>query len=578
MSKVVASSGNTRNVNSTCNILHVPRAAQFNTSDVLKQIMQAQGMLAAGTTLPADLNSAFGGKGGVSWLDTDGSSDVTQCSWSKDIDGVVGTLSIQLKPRSPRKQYLEEVLPGDLLFVFMDDTGNFNMNNRLSGTLITVAIVDRAGQTTRVQNMTTSDTVSIAARDMAVVLSESSTVFDQAFAELENSMYTGDFIGRVFGDKKQNALSPMENVLILLLLLYDASQTGSKLNELQWKLSPTGTESDEDLAKLSQLISLLDVTTYVQNPLPFYSLAEPPGIVQAGNVWSLLESYANTLVNEFFIDVRDGSPQERNFRAHQSDNAKNLYFAGNDDDVQSQNLTIQTVLNSNLFRPDVTQTDAGTTVPGIKDGTSVVALVLRQRPYDDDAFQSLPYTEVDSTEIESLDVARSSHDVFNWFRIRFPNIDVKLQELVAGIRIVPQSIAKFGFRRMEAETRYMFASSLASITFKSGNTKTDFSDIFGKYIGLLTQWFVQNEYWYSGQMTMRFKPSIRCATRLRLNRRGRLWDFYVQGVQHNFSATPGSSRSSFTLTRGRIVTSDGTPAVSTSDFEHEGFKVNEGVQ
>ena len=81
-----------------------------------------------------------------------------------------------------------------------------------------------------------------------------------------------------------------------------------------------------------------------------------------------------------------------------------------------------------------------------------------------DAFNALPFTEVDSTEVESSELARSSHDVFNWFRLRFPGLDVKLQELVAGVRVVPQSVAKFGYRRMEAETRYMFSSSATSVS------------------------------------------------------------------------------------------------------------------
>ena len=570
MSKdVVASAAGTRDVNCTCNVLHVPRSSQFNTSDVLNQIMVAQGLLATGTTLPADVNKAYGSDSGVSWIGGQ-SSDVLACTWAKDVDGVVGTISIQIKPRA---KYLETILPGDLLFVFMDDRGDYDPANRFSGTLVTVVIVDRVAEATRAQNMATTTDVSIAARDLAVVMSESSTVMDQAFAQLENAMFTGEFIGRLFGDKKQNALSPMENILLLLLLLYDASETGSKLNELQWKLTASNTG-----ASVTQLISLLDVTTYVQNPMPFYSLAEPPGIIQAGNVWSLLESYANPLVNEFFIDVRDANAQERQFRAHQSANAQETYFSDNQDDVDNQNRAVDVVLDSDLFRPNVTQTNGSATVSGIPDGTSVVALVMRQRPYDDDAFNALPYTEVDSTEIESLEIARTSHDVFNWFRVRFPNIDVKMQEVVAGIRIIPQSIAKFGFRRMEAETRYMFTSSAASVTFNKGNTKTDFSDVYTKYMTLLTSWYAQNEYWLTGQLAMRFKPSIRCGTRLRVTKNRKRYDFYVQGVQQNFVASPGGSRSTYTLTRGRIVNDATIPTPYVSDFQHDGFKVSQDEQ
>ncbi len=558
--RVTASAGDVRDVNCTCDVLHVSRSAQFNVSDVLDQIVAGQQLLATPfLATPADLNKAYGVHGGVSWLGEE-SSDVTACSWSKDIDGVVGQLVVQLKPRA---RYLETILPGDLLLVFMSDAGDYDPNNRHAGTLVAVAVVDRVAEQTHVQQMSDVVAVTVTARDLAVVFSESSTVFDQAFAQIENAVYTGEFVGRVFGDKKQAALSPLENVLVLLLLLYDADETGSKLAELQWKLSASGSAA--------QLISILDVTTFVQNPLPFYAIAEPPGIIQAGNVWSLLESYSNPVLNEFFVDVRDVSAQERQFRTLTSAAARSAFFAENQADVDAQDALVQRVLGSNLFRSTASQVDGGATVSGSASESSVVALVMRQRPYDHDAFNALPVTEVDSTEVESSEVARTSHDVLNWFRLRFPSLDVKLQELVAGIRAVPQSIAKFGFRRMEAETRYMFASSDDAVTFAKGSTKVDFGDVFRGYVGLLSTWFAQNEFWYAGTVTMRFRPSIRVGTRLRLTRQDVQRDFYVQGVQHSFSKEPGASRTALTLTRGRDVGEATVPAVSAADFQHDGF-------
>lgn len=567
--RVVASAGDVRDVNNTCDVLHVARSAQFNSSQVLRQIIVAQQLLATGTSLPASVGDAFGNQGGAAWLG-ETSSDVMAATWVKDVDGVVGTLSIQLKPRT---RYLDTILPGDLLFVFMSDAGDYDPGNRFANPLVAVVVVDRVAESTTVRQMATVDSIGVTARDLAVVLSESSTVFDQSFAQIENAAFTGDFIGRLFGEKKQLALSPLENVLILLQLLYDADATGSRLAGLQWKLSA----SDAGTSPV-QLASLIDVTTYVQNPLPFYAIAEPPGIVQAGNVWSLLESYANPLVNEFFVDVRDVNVQERQFRTFASNAAKTTFFSGNPADVASQDGTVRSLLSSSIFGTSTMQTEGGESKPGSVDGTSVVALVMRQRPYDADAFNALPFTEVDSTEVESSELARSSHDVFNWFRVRFPNLDVKLQELVAGIRIVPQSIAKFGFRRMEAETRYMFSSSSASVAFTSGSTKTDFGDIFKKYIDLLSTWYGQNEFWYAGTITTRFMPSVRVGTRLRLVRRDRVYDFYVQGVQQQFSKEPGGSRSTFTLTRGRVVSDATVPLVPVADFQHDGFGVGEGSQ
>lgn len=567
--KVVASAGDVRDVNNTCNVLHVARSAQFSSSDVLNQILAGQQLFAAPSQVtPADLNKVYGTHSGVTWLGEE-SSDVTACTWVKDIDGVVGTLSVNLKSTSRSSRYLETILPGDLLIVFMDDAGDYDPNNRFAGTLISVVIVDRVAETTFAQRGATVESVNVSARDLAMVFSGTSTVFDQAFAQIDNAVYTGEFISQMLADKRQVALSPLENVLILLLLLYDADKTGSKSAALQWKLI-----ASSDSSSTTQLISLLDVTTYVQNPLPFYATAEPPGIVQACNVWALLESYSNPVLNEFFVDVRDVNPQEQQFRSLASDKAKEVFFAGNQADLDSQSSRIREVLDSSLFRSSSTMSDDGPSSSGLSNGSSVVALVLRQRPYDHDAFSALPFTEVDSTEVETSELARSSHDVLNWFRLRFPTLSPLFQELVSGIRALPQSIAKFGFRRMDAETRYMFASSSAAAAFSKDSTKNDFGDVFRKYVDLLSTWYCQNEFWYAGTLTTRLRPSIRVGTRLRLNRRGEVYDFYVQGVQHAFSKEPGNSRSTFTLTRGRNVNQATVPAVTAADFQHQGFVLN----
>jgi hypothetical protein len=564
MSAITYWDGDVRDVNSTCNILHVPRSSQFNTTEVLNQIFAAQQLLATGASLPEDVNKPYGLQGGTSWLG-DPASDVMSCAWAKDLDGIFGTISVQLK----HLKYLNSILPGDLLVVFMDEAGLYNPTSRETGTLVSIVIVDRVSVSRTVQGMATVEVVNITARDLAVVFSESATVMDQQFALFENAAFTDDYISKLFNGKKQIALSPMENILILLQILYDQSNTGSQLLNLQWKLS--GTADD-----LSQLISLIDVATYVQNPMPFYAIAKPYAIIQAGNVWSLLQSYANTAVNEFFFDIRDGNAQERNFRVAQASfvNGPGSAATVTPTDVANQNTAVQTILKSKLFRPNTTTTDGGATVPYVPDGTSVPALVLRQRPYDEQAFSQLPVTLVDSTEIETMEFSRSSHDVFNWFRTRFPDLDVKFQEAIAGISIVPNSIAKFGFRRMDAETFYMFLDSGTSTKFAAGNTKTEFADVFTAYMKILKSWFKMNEYWFTLQTTMRFRPSIRIGTRLRLNVWGHKYDFYVQSVQHNFNKDPGSSRSQLVATRGRNVTTPSIPNVYTGTFQHDGFSID----
>lgn len=559
--QVQASSGGVRDVNNTCNVLHVPRAAEFNSVSVLNQVMRAQQLLATGASLPPDLSASLGSDSSTSWLGG-ASSDVMSCVWAKDIGGVVGTISIMLKPRT---RYLETIFPGDLLFVFMDDAGQYGLNAGLDGVLVTVCVVDRVAESTSVQNGATVSVVSVAARDLAVIFVESSTVFDPAFADIAEGeiteAFTGKYIGQLFGDKKQSALSPIENVAALLQILFDGSTTQSGLVDLQWKLvSSLITELTP------QLLSILDVGSWMQTPIPFYALAEPPDVVQAGNAWSLLEGYSNPVVNEFFVDVRDFNPQESDFSSYLSQRGQKLV---NNDDASAQNVAMQGLVDSAVFRNDGANFASDTIRPQPRF-SSVPALVFRQRPYDDDAFNRLPYTLVDSTEVETLELSRTSHDVFNWFRIRFPDLDPIFQEKVAGIRIVPLSVNKFGFRRMEAQTRYPFLSSDTAITFDTSDAKSDFGDVFRAYVALLSSWYAQNDFWLSGQMTMRFKPRIRVGTRLTLQRGGKNFDFYVQGVQHSYSKDPGASRTSLTLVRGRETTR-AVPVPGLFDYQSENF-------
>jgi hypothetical protein len=561
-----STSGNVRDVNNTCNVIHIARSSQFGTNGVLNQIAAAQGMLVSGAELPPDIANSVGSQSGVSWLGGD-LSDVMSCSWIKDLEGVVGVLNLQLKERSSDVDYFDAIQPGDMLVVFMDDSGNYDPSKRVTGTLISIVVVDRVGLSVSVNNNATVRSVSVSARDLAVVLSESSTAFDQAFAQIENGMYTGGWLNLLFGDKAQFSLSPMENILNLLLLLYDSSATkndafpkGSVFSQLQWKLSPQGNEvagpnpSLDPLATLSQVISLIDVTTFIQNPMPFYALAKPPAIVQAGNIWSLLQSYANTTINEFFIDVRDNNQQEIEFRKTQANFASDNYFDPAQEDLANQSAAIARMLNSPTFRTS-------------QKNVSTVALVHRQRPYDQPTFDALPYTVVDTTEVESLEIARSSHDVFNWFRMKFPDLPVSMQEFVAGISIAPQSIAKFGYRRMDAETIYMFTTSQGAVAFSKGSTKTDFADVFLAYMDILTSWYTQNEYFFAGQLTMRFKPSIRIGTRLKFQQQGQIiYEFYVQGVQHSYSKEVGASRTMLTITRGREADPPSVPII----FQQQG--------
>jgi hypothetical protein len=527
-------------------VLHIPRNAAIDPQAVLDSVVNP--------TTKTKASAGFNKPGGASWMGGN-ASDVMACNFSKDVDGAVGTLSLMLKPRPGGMDYLNTVFPGDLLAAFMSDSGDYDPANRASGTFVTFVIIDSVRQLTAVENGgAVVNTVSITARDMGVVFSETACVNDQAFQQLDNLLFSGDYLKQLYG-KSQLALSPLENILLLLRIFYDSSATKTQ-NADGTFASSTGVDLQWKLDNTRQLASLIDVTSFVQVPIFGYRPIEPAALIQYGNLWSAMEAFSNPVLNEMFVDVRDLDTQNSAYQSVQAS-----FVSNNEtfvlDDVRNQQVAVNDVDTSGVFNKSA---------PGV---VSTVALVLRERPFDDAVFSALPTSVVESTEIDNSEISRSSHDVFNWFRLRLGNADVKLQEILEGVGIVPDSVARFGFRRMDAETQFMFTSSKFAVDAKGG-AKIDFTSVYEFFVDKLGHWYGGNENFLAGGMTVRFRPDIRVGTRLEFRRGSqKLW-FYVQGVNHSFSKDPGRSRTQLTLTRGRD--DSGLPEITLTTFQHDQLK------
>jgi hypothetical protein len=526
----VRRSGDLLDINSTCNILHVSRAYPFEIKDLFANpsaIVTAKKLF--GQAQPS---------GNARWIGVGDENDVTSCSWHKDLESPMGVLQIGIKPRA---EYMSILAPGDLLFVFMDDAGDYSVANRFNGTLITIAVIDRVGNPTMVANGATTTWINVNARDLGVILAETSTVFDQAFFKTEKMFFDGNYIAALFKEKRA-AASPSENIMALMQLLFDYStKSRSTLTKLQWQFRHTG-----DATTIVPLISLLDITSFVQVPMTGYTQPDTTGMLQSGNIWSFLESYANRSVNEFFVDVRDFTKQENALKTRLTTMSTKTVTPA---DIALQVAHANAVLTTPVF-------GAGAALRAEQakraSGDSVMALVLRQRPYDTETFRLLPTTVIDETEVENDDTAISSHSVLNWFRVRFPTQNAELQEYVEGVYVNNESVARFGFRFMDAETRYMFLSSKLAEDFKPGQHSDYLNDVLKLYTSLFATWFAANDLMRDGTITMRFRPSIRCGTRIVLHKPSfnKTYEYYVQGVQHSWSNDPGASRTVLTVTRG----------------------------
>ena len=317
------------------------------------------------------------------------------------------------------------------------------------------------------------------------------------------------------------------------------------------------------------LLSLLDAHSFVQSPMVGATYADEKMLQSAGNLWQLCEMYANRLVNEFFIDTRDlvpgyDWPHQRTaifaqrFIQRQTGNDGSADIAFSEQFAQSlvpdfnQPTASLPDLSSQLGSPNISERlhkQADIRVP-------VIALVHRQLPYDTFTFRLLPTTVVQETEVFDSNINRSNHEVFNLFRVRMPGIvEGLIQEQEFGVHLNRRSMEKHGVRLFEGETIFPFTNSTDRGKLINGSVQGGLHEpVFQFYIQLLTTWHAFNENFLTGALTLRFRPDIRCGTRLTLVRSHtghvQVIDFYVQSVQHNFSSKPGGSRTTVQLIRG----------------------------
>ncbi len=544
--------------NCACEALVLPRRGVYNLSPFLAGDNPAAlaKKLAHDDSNPVYIGSKYG-------------SDIMAGTWRKEIESPYGSYSLNIKPGEDQSghliDYSAKVSAGDLIFLFMDNQKFWSDDTLLSGTLLTIGIIDRVSKPVSVDaEGAPHESTLISGRDFGAVFTDTTTVFDQAFAVVEQQFFTDAYFKQL-ADRQSSGQSPIENVLQIIDLIYNSKSTSSTLVNAQWRFRA---QSDAGATQIP-LISLLDITTFTQAFMFGYTLPDPFGFAQAGNVWALMDSFSNRCVNEMFVDVRDANQSELKYILKAGDVAKEFISIT---DQAKQLSSRASVATSGVFKQLQSDNPTGNApnAAGSVGGNNVpsLALVMRQRPYDRDAFMALPEAIVQINEVYERDLGFSLSNVVNFFRIRTPIMSPVEQELIYGIRVNVDSIFRFGLRRMEPESRYFFTSSDLANAYMNGESHgQDFTDVFDFYVGLTSTWNAANEQMLEGTIVTRLRPDIRVGVRLRLLSPNALTDddetlfqyglgdvayldFYVQAVTHSFSASPGASRSTFTVVRG----------------------------
>jgi len=491
-------------------------AAQGDLRRLLKLIQKAQ-------AAPDD-ETVKGGR----LLRSRGRSDVASCTFSKDIDSPAGVFQMALYPN---QDYLDIIKADDLMVIVAG-------TKRGAELVVSVCLVDTVSESAPVDSGTETVTVHVNGRDLGKVLVETSTIFDPAFGEVQNGLFNEKYLNQF---SQSFSGTPVEIVSLVWNLFYGGA-TGNQIVDSQWRFPG---------APKVPLVALLDLKTFVQAPMFGCYMPSPIMLAEHGNVWNLMRSLANEVVNEMFIDVRDLTEGHDAAERHLEEVAAAFVPSGEVADQQDlRDLIADTFTAGNSPQQELEDLTSVSRTP------SVLALTFRQMPYDTDTFDLLPTRVVYETECDDTSFSKSSHEVKNFFRIRSPVLPPVAQEILYGVLINKASIMAHGIKRLEGETAYPFAGKDLSLNYAAGRApKADLTPaVYDYYVGLLALWNAYNERLYSGSIPMRYRPDIRVGQKLRYirTRRGKaqVFDFYVQGVRHSFSDQPGASRSVIQVVRG----------------------------
>jgi hypothetical protein len=519
----------------------VAASLKFDTTSPLKG--------RGGESLPSPARNLQGGlMGGAGVpLTTGGESDIESLSWHKAIGEPCGVLSLTLKPR---RNWGSGIQPDDVFFVYMrgDKSGK--------ETLLTVVSVDTVGKSYSVTAKGAPvESVHINCRDIGgKAMMDTPTIYVPAAAPL----YTEHFfkeLSKAFTYKSGLFGGPSLLVQNMITTFY--AMRPSFLTKGMGQPGPSTLLPFRFPGIIGEsLMSLVDTHTFAQTPMVGAVKHNTNMLLSANNLWSLCDMYANRLVNEMFIDIRDVNQYNTNADATSVLNAQALiakYGEDKDEQAALSRANAQAISGYSLdsflkggVDSHVTKADqrAWNQLHTTTDH-SVMALVHRQIPWDTVSFYALPTNVVEQTELYEHNVSRSAREVYNAFRLRLAGgsgqgtvVDENNQDLLYGLTVNQESIYKHGLRRFDGESLFAFASGVSDIKRNKPTGENYFDDMYHYYLGLVTTWYGHNELLWSGSLTMRLRPDIRVGTRLSLfiheHGHDTVYDYYVQGVEHTY--------------------------------------------
>jgi len=472
---------------------------------------------------------------------------LTGVQTAKSVDGAPGTFSATLKPDAgialdvpDHVDWHAEIENGDWFRVLYDD-GRSTWDVMI-GTVDTVSV--------RLQSVQGADdpTWTLTGRDLTKCLVESQTL-NLPHIGLATTLGIGSLLSALNFLSRINARTPGQVARALFRYFMGAAPrpTRGTFFRVPLNFPATFTAGPAPPVGRRQLSDVVDVDGYVVDDLPgvtaaFGSLTSIPA--QGSQVWDTIRSYANTTLNECFIDLRP-----------------------------RPTVTMRVRLAS-------TRSPLAYAVPksGTRAGGVVPALIVRERPFntvpgtaphrtteaENSPFQQLPTTTIDTRDVVSLNLS-AGQERFNYFLVdagganlqqavtfalgsQFGGGPVGPKGMFDGVPAIDlESVQRHGLRRMETTSTYI-------------NAVGDQIDVYRFWSRILRDWHMLAHTYLSGTITLAFgAPGIRAGERLILRGFGGHKDhkpplqFYVEGVQHQMRVTSQGvpvCSTTLTVTRG----------------------------
>lgn len=265
---------------------------------------------------------------------------IIQCSVGREKASADETFQLILKPK---KNYPNLIKPGDWVLIFLDDESNINIKD-LKG-LRCIGTVDRVAlNTATLDDGSIARTYTVSGGGFGKVFTLSQMFYNPySSPELKRFIHviqgyniTGSpfnfingYLDLFLGDAKKQGL---EDLLYSLFIPYD----------LYRDLGGEEREKTVDVSFYDILIKEFSDETQ-----DGYSFARDISRAMTGSLWNLLQQGCNPLVNELFLDLRDGHPVMV-FKKQPLTKEKRMEYANSTINDSKFQIPLKYIVNTNL--------------------------------------------------------------------------------------------------------------------------------------------------------------------------------------------------------------------------------------